>query len=149
MQSIVECCWSDTFAIVLEQARSEFSTEVIVQVVIPKNKGMGAAHTVSLDAPVTLLQMHGFLYVCYYLANGSDREVQGTPNTLTVLMQGKRQFVLPPLCPSSSTGQFRSDQTLRNDIIGDLHEQKVGWNFSVVSTSGEQLVKVLTAAYGT
>ena len=63
-------------------------------------------------------------------------------------MQRESKRVLPPVCqsPSSGSEQLRGDQVLRNDVIGYLQERKVGWSPSVVSTSGEQLVKTLTAA---
>ena len=148
-RSIVKCSWSDNFGILLEKVGSEFSAEVVIQVVISKNEKLDTTHTVPLDAPVKLLETYGCLYVCYYLADNTVRETsQESPNALTILMQRVSQRVLPPVCqsPSSGSEQLRGDQVLRNDVIGYLQERNVGWSPSVVSTSGEQLVKTLTAA---
>ena len=116
---------------------------------ISKKETFDTTHTVPLDAPVKLLETYGCLYVCYYLADNTVSEpAQGAPNALTVLMQSASRLVLPPVCqsPSPGTEQLRGDQALRNDVIAYLEERKVGWSPSVVSTSGEQLVKILTAA---
>ena len=62
-------------------------------------------------------------------------------------MQSARQLVLPPaITPSSDSELLWADHTLRNDIIQYLLEKKVGWSPTTVSTTGEQFVKILTAA---
>ena len=70
-RSIVKCNWSDNFATLLEKAGSEFSTEVVIQVIISKNERLDTSHTVPLDAPVKLLETYGCLYVCHYLADNT------------------------------------------------------------------------------
>ena len=87
-RSIVKCSWSDNFGILLEKVGSEFSAEVVIQVVISKSEKLDTTHTVPLDAPVKLLETYGCLYVCYYLADNTVRETsQESPNALTMLMQ--------------------------------------------------------------
>ena len=104
-RSIVKCSWSDNFGILLEKVGSEFSAEVVIQVVISKNEKLDTTHTVPLDAPVKLLETYGCLYVCYYLADNTVRETsQESPNALTMLMQRESQRVLLPVCQSPSSG---------------------------------------------
>ena len=104
-RSIVKCSWSDNFGILLEKVGSEFSAEVVIQVVISKNEKLDTTHTVPLDAPVKLLETYGCLYVCYYLADNTVRETsQESPNALTMLMQSESKRVLPPVCQSPSSG---------------------------------------------
>ena len=119
-RSIVKCNWSDNFASLLEKAGSEFSTEVVIQVIISKNERLDTSHTVPLDAPVKLLETYGCLYVCYYLADNTVREpAQGGRNALTVLMQSESRLTLPPVCqnPSSGTEQLRGDQALETMLL--------------------------------
>ena len=98
-RSIVKCSWSDNFGVLLEKVGSEFSAEVVIQVVISKNEKLDTTHTVPLDAPVKLLETYGCLYVCYYLADNTVRETsQESPNALTMLMQRESKRVLPPVC---------------------------------------------------
>ena len=86
-RSIVKCNWSDNFATLLEKAGREFSTEVVIQVIISKSERLDTTHTVLLDAPVKLLEMYGCLYVCYYLADNTIREpAQGVQYALTFPM---------------------------------------------------------------
>jgi len=86
-RSIVKCNGSDNFPTLLEKAGSEFSTEVVIQVIISKNEKLDTTHTVSLDAPVKLLEAYGCLYVCYYLTDNTAREpAQGGRNALTFPM---------------------------------------------------------------
>ena len=122
-RSIVKCNWSDNFATLLEKAGSEFSTEVVIQVIISKNERLDTSHTVPLDAPVKLLETYGCLYVCYYLADNTVWEpAQGVE--MPWLYWCESRLTLPPVCqnPSSGTEQFRGDQALRNDVTGYLQE---------------------------
>ena len=73
-RSIVKCNWSDKFATLLEKAGREFSTEVVIQVIISKSERLDTTHTVLLDAPVKLLETYGCLHVCYYLTDNTARE---------------------------------------------------------------------------
>ena len=117
-RSIVKCSWSDNFGILLEKVGSEFSAEVVIQVVISKNEKLDTTHTVPLDAPVKLLETYGCLYVCYYLADNTVRETsQESPNALTMLMQRESQRVLPPVCQSPSSGS----EQLRGDHLSSSH----------------------------
>ena len=116
-RSIVKCSWSDNFGILLEKVGSEFSAEVVIQVVISKNEKLDTTHTVPLDAPVKLLETYGCLYVCYYLADNTVRETsQESPNALTMLMQFFNDihiyfsFSSRPTDPKFLTGQPEKQQ---------------------------------------
>ena len=115
-RSIVKCSWSDNFGILLEKVGSEFSAEVVIQVVISKNEKLDTTHTVPLDAPVKLLETYGCLYVCYYLADNTVRETsQESPNALTMLMQPESKRVLPPVQALNSSVVTKSFETMSLD----------------------------------
>ena len=150
-RTIVKCNWSNNFGIVLEKLGSEFAGEAVIQAVISSNERMTEpTHAVPLDAPFQLLETYGCHYVRYNLAGTVAQAETQEPNALSILMQNAGRLVLPPavnvpVC-SSSEQQLRGNQRLRNDVLQYLQERKVGWSPSTVSTTGEQLVKVLTSA---
>ena len=150
-RTILKCSWSENFASVLERLGSEYSSELVSKIIISSNDRLvDPAHSVPIDAPINILETYGCHYICY---NVCEEAIQGQSqanearNAATVLMQRARQLVLPPsITPSSDSEPLRADHTLRNDIIQYLLEKKVGWSPTTVLTTGEQFVKILTAA---
>lgn len=148
-RTIVKCYWNENFASVLERFGTEYSSERVSRIVISSNERLvEPAHTVPLDAPIKLLETYGCHYVCYYLEEQSvgASKAHETRNVATVLMQSARQLIQPPIStPASDSEQLRGDHALRNDFIQYLQENGVGWTPSVVSTTGENFVKILTS----
>ena len=158
-RTIVKCDWSDNFGAILERLGDDYSNEIVTQVVISSNERLvDPAHTVPLDAPVKLLETYGCHYVGFYLADSStapaeEAQEQQPQNALTILMQNAGRIMLPPASvgttASSSSGcdqQLRGDQRLRNDYLQYLQDRKVGWSPGIVSSTGEQFVRIMTSA---
>lgn len=152
-RAIIKCEWSDNFGALIERIGSNFESQSVTEVTISSNETPSNAdmtHTVPLDAPITLLETYHCHYVNYYLAplsSSTDSTTQQPqPNALAILMQNAERIVLPPVSTNipASEQQLRGDIRLRNDFIHYLEIQKVGWSPGIVSTTGEQFVKMLT-----
>ena len=80
-------------------------------------------YSVSLDAPITLLETYGCHYVNFYLTTSSSTisQAQQPPNALEILMKNAEQLVLPPAAiddsSSGSEQHIRGDNRLRKDFI--------------------------------
>ena len=80
--------------------------------------------------------------ISYCLAVREDVNTSST-NAFSVLMASQRERHLPSKLGGDAP---RSDQRLRNDLLGMLAAMNVGWSPDLVTTVGERCVKVLTSA---
>ena len=120
----------------MERLEVNLGSETVAEVTISAvadDKSVHSAHTVPLDAPVTLLETYGCPYVKFYLATSSStisQAQQQLPNALEMLMQNAERLVLPPAAiydsSSDSDQHIRGDYRLRNDFIHYLETKKVG-----------------------
>ena len=155
-RSIIKCDTDENFGALMERLEVNLGSETVAEVTISAvadDKFVHSAHTVPLDAPVTLLETYGCHYVNFYLATSSStisQAQQQLPNALEMLMQNAERLVLPPAAiydsSSDSDQHICGDYRLRNDFIHYLETKKVGWSPSTVSTTGEQFVKTLVSA---
>lgn len=146
-RTIFQCAWEDTFGSLLLKFGSELEAETINQVVISKNeKYLDPCHKVPIDAPVSLCDQFGCLFVCLYLSEMQTTGVVPTRTIASVLMESSRELVLPDPATPAEGKPLRADQKLRNDVLGTFREMNVGWPRDNVASVGESLTQKLTRA---
>ena len=86
--SIIKCDKDENFGALMERLEVNLGSETVAEVTISAvadDKSVHSAHTVPLDAPVTLLETYGCHYVKFYLATSSStisQAQQQLPNAL-------------------------------------------------------------------
>ena len=124
----------------------------VLKISIGQDVCFKGAQMVSIDSPILLCEQFNCKFVCYDLKPGvASGSMVAMPtdqrrNGLEVLMNLSRDLVLPDKVTPPDGKTLRSDQMLYNDILDLLALMKVGWNPTVVKTTGEKFVKALSNA---
>ncbi|KAL5474590.1 hypothetical protein EMCRGX_G026560 [Ephydatia muelleri] len=131
-RSIIKCDTDENFGALMERLEVNLGSETVTISAVADDKSVHSAHTVPLDAPVTLLETYGCHYVKFYLATSSStisQAQQQLPNALEMLMQNAERLVLPPAAiydsSSDSDQHIRGDYRLHNDFIHYLETKKM------------------------
>ena len=100
-RSIIKCDTDENFGALMERLEVNLGSETVGCTIsaVADDKSVHSAHTVPLDAPVTLLETYGCHYVNFYLATSSStisQAQQQLPNALEMLIQSAERLVLPP-----------------------------------------------------
>ena len=104
-RTIFQCAWEDTFGSLLLKFGSKLEAETINQVVIVKNeKYLDPCHKVPVDAPVSLCDQFGCLFIYLYLSEMQTTGLVVVREALTCISPIEAQYYssvlihFPPIC---------------------------------------------------
>ena len=120
-RTILKCSWHDSFGfLLLKFGCDDLEAETIHEVIISNNdKFIDPRHKVPIDAPVSVCDQFGCMYICLYLTEKETTRFAPARTISDVLMGYSLELVLPdPAKPLQEDRALRADLRLCNDVLG-------------------------------
>ena len=119
-RTILKCSWDDSFgSLLLKFGCDDLEAETIHEVIISNNdKFIDPRHKVPIDAPVSVCDQFGCMYVCLYLTEKETTRPAPARTISDVLMGYSLELVLPDPAKPLEGRALRADLRLRNDVLG-------------------------------
>ena len=116
---IVKCSWEDSVGSLLLKFGDELEAETIREVHISNNEiFVDPCHKVPIDAPVSVCNQFGCMYVCLYLMEWEAARCAPARTIRDVLMEHSQELVIPDPAKPLEGRTLPADQKLRNDVLG-------------------------------